>query len=214
MGEEEGGATGTSGLTWVVDPIDGTVNYLYGIPAYAVSVAVVTGDPDPTGPLGGGGRRGAQPRDRRAVPRAPRRRRPADDRRAAPARCGPPAATDLGMALVGTGFGYDASMRGRARRPCSSTCCPGCATSGGTAVRPSTCAAWRPGGSTPTTRRRSTRGTARPASSSPARRGRSSAARSTTCPTRDLVWGAAPGLAAEFGALVRELSARHVGSLG
>src|SRR5688572_13167251 len=32
MGEEEGAATGTSGLTWVVDPIDGTVNYLYGIP--------------------------------------------------------------------------------------------------------------------------------------------------------------------------------------
>ena len=36
MGEEEGSTTGTSGLTWVVDPIDGTVNYLYGIPAYAV----------------------------------------------------------------------------------------------------------------------------------------------------------------------------------
>src|SRR3712207_984922 len=36
-------AVGTSGLTWVLDPIDGTVNYLYGIPAYAVSVAVVAG---------------------------------------------------------------------------------------------------------------------------------------------------------------------------
>ena len=33
-------------------------------------------------------------------------------------------------------------------------------------------------------------------------------------PTRDLVWGAAPGLAEVFGALVRELSARHVGSMG
>ena len=32
-------------------------------------------------------------------------------------------------------------------------------------------------------------------------------------PTRDLVWGAAPGLAAVFGDLVRELSARHVGPL-
>jgi hypothetical protein len=31
-------------------------------------------------------------------------------------------------------------------------------------------------------------------------------------PTRDLVWGAAPGLATVFGDLVRELSARHVGS--
>ena len=48
LGEEEGGAqTGTSGLTWVVDPIDGTTNYLYGIPHYAVSIAVVEGDPDP-----------------------------------------------------------------------------------------------------------------------------------------------------------------------
>ena len=45
LGEEAGLETGTSGLTWVLDPIDGTVNYLYRIPAYAVSVAVVTGDP-------------------------------------------------------------------------------------------------------------------------------------------------------------------------
>ncbi|KRB44913.1 inositol monophosphatase family protein [Terrabacter sp. Root181] len=44
LGEEGADVTGTSGLTWVVDPIDGTVNYLYEIPAYAVSVAVVVGD--------------------------------------------------------------------------------------------------------------------------------------------------------------------------
>ena len=47
LGEEEGHVPGTSGLTWVIDPIDGTVNYLYGIPAYAVSVAVVAGPPSP-----------------------------------------------------------------------------------------------------------------------------------------------------------------------
>lgn len=47
LGEEGGSSGGTSGLTWVVDPIDGTVNYLYGIPHYAVSIAVVEGDPDP-----------------------------------------------------------------------------------------------------------------------------------------------------------------------
>ncbi|WP_025156047.1 inositol monophosphatase family protein [Leifsonia aquatica] len=47
FGEESGGDGGTSGLTWVVDPIDGTVNYAYGIPDYAVSIAVVEGDPDP-----------------------------------------------------------------------------------------------------------------------------------------------------------------------
>ena len=45
LGEEEGGRSGTSGVTWVVDPIDGTVNYLFGIPHYAVSVAAVVGDP-------------------------------------------------------------------------------------------------------------------------------------------------------------------------
>ena len=47
FGEESGAERGTSGLTWVVDPIDGTVNYLYGVPQYAVSVAVVDGEPDP-----------------------------------------------------------------------------------------------------------------------------------------------------------------------
>ncbi|SFQ60928.1 myo-inositol-1(or 4)-monophosphatase [Amycolatopsis arida] len=38
LGEEEGGAPG-EGVTWVVDPIDGTVNFLYGYPWFAVSVA-------------------------------------------------------------------------------------------------------------------------------------------------------------------------------
>src|SRR5699024_716017 len=48
-GEERGGRAGDSGITWVVDPIDGTVNYLYGVPAYAVSVAAVLGDPSSPG---------------------------------------------------------------------------------------------------------------------------------------------------------------------
>jgi len=47
LGEEGGHEPGTSGVTWVVDPIDGTVNYLYGLPAYAVSVAAVVGEPTP-----------------------------------------------------------------------------------------------------------------------------------------------------------------------
>jgi len=47
LGEEGGAAAGSSGLTWVVDPIDGTTNYLYCIPHYAVSIGVVEGDPDP-----------------------------------------------------------------------------------------------------------------------------------------------------------------------
>jgi myo-inositol-1(or 4)-monophosphatase len=107
LGEEGGSTTGTSGLTWVVDPIDGTVNYLYGIPFYAVSIAVVEGDPDPltwtalagavaSPPLGelfhatrgGGAFLGEQP-----------------------IAANPPAPLEL--ALVGTGFAYDAAMRGR-----------------------------------------------------------------------------------------------------
>jgi myo-inositol-1(or 4)-monophosphatase len=47
LGEESGAERGTSGLTWVVDPIDGTVNFLYGIPQWAISIAVVEGEPDP-----------------------------------------------------------------------------------------------------------------------------------------------------------------------
>ena len=44
LGEEEGGSTAAhDGLTWVLDPIDGTVNFVYGIENYAVSVAVQRG---------------------------------------------------------------------------------------------------------------------------------------------------------------------------
>lgn len=38
LGEEGGESPGSSGVRWVIDPIDGTVNYLYGLPAYAVSL--------------------------------------------------------------------------------------------------------------------------------------------------------------------------------
>ena len=47
LGEEGGSGESTSGITWVVDPIDGTVNFLYGIPHYAVSIAAVDGQPEP-----------------------------------------------------------------------------------------------------------------------------------------------------------------------
>jgi myo-inositol-1(or 4)-monophosphatase len=39
LGEEGAERAGTSGVRWVVDPIDGTVNFLYGLPPYAVSIA-------------------------------------------------------------------------------------------------------------------------------------------------------------------------------
>ncbi len=40
LGEEGTSEQGTSGLSWVVDPLDGTVNFLFGIPQWCVSVAV------------------------------------------------------------------------------------------------------------------------------------------------------------------------------
>jgi myo-inositol-1(or 4)-monophosphatase len=43
LGEEGGSSTGTTDVVWVIDPIDGTVNYLYGIPHYAVSIAAQVG---------------------------------------------------------------------------------------------------------------------------------------------------------------------------
>ncbi|MEU0571768.1 inositol monophosphatase family protein [Nonomuraea sp. NPDC005983] len=43
LGEEGGEARGDSGVRWVVDPIDGTVNFLYGLPDWAVSIAVEVG---------------------------------------------------------------------------------------------------------------------------------------------------------------------------
>jgi myo-inositol-1(or 4)-monophosphatase len=39
LGEEGADRAGTSGVRWIVDPLDGTVNYLYGLPGWAVSIA-------------------------------------------------------------------------------------------------------------------------------------------------------------------------------
>lgn len=44
LGEEGGERLGTSGVRWVVDPLDGTVNYLYRIPMWSVSVAAEIND--------------------------------------------------------------------------------------------------------------------------------------------------------------------------
>src|SRR5512141_96273 len=40
LGEEGSDHTGSSGVRWIIDPIDGTVNFVLGLPAYGVSVAV------------------------------------------------------------------------------------------------------------------------------------------------------------------------------
>lgn len=46
LGEEGDDVAGTSGVRWIVDPIDGTVNFLYGLPEYAVSIAAEVAGPD------------------------------------------------------------------------------------------------------------------------------------------------------------------------
>jgi len=106
LGEEGGATGGTSGLTWVVDPIDGTVNYLYGIPHYAVSIAVVEGGADPADwePLAGAvfnpaiGELYTATRGAGAF-LGDTRIRVADP-------------VPLEQALIGTGFAYDAALRG------------------------------------------------------------------------------------------------------
>jgi myo-inositol-1(or 4)-monophosphatase len=105
LGEEGSSRAGTSAVRWVVDPIDGTVNFLYGIPDYAVSIAaevdgevvagavinVVTQELF-TATRGGG-----------ALLTSPRLPAPVA------LRCGAPPSLD--RTLVGTGFGYQAEDR-------------------------------------------------------------------------------------------------------
>ncbi|MDQ7906507.1 inositol monophosphatase family protein [Phytohabitans sp. ZYX-F-186] len=97
---EEYGASGTHGrVRWILDPIDGTVNYLYDLPQYAVSLAaevdgrVVAGvvrnpatGAEWTATLGGGAFHGGT-------------------------RLHGSPQTELAQALVGTGFGYDPARR-------------------------------------------------------------------------------------------------------
>ncbi|HTI22169.1 MAG TPA: inositol monophosphatase family protein [Kutzneria sp.] len=99
LGEEEGGTSSLDGLVWVVDPIDGTVNYLYGLPFYAVSIAAQLDGVSVAGavvePVSGriwtASRGGGSFLDGRPL-------------RAA-------ATTRLDLSLLGTGFSYDHARR-------------------------------------------------------------------------------------------------------
>ena len=106
LGEEGGAGTGSSGLTWVVDPIDGTVNYLYGIPHYAVSIALVEGEPDP---LTWRGLAGVvvNPAVGEVFQAATGDGATLND---VPIRAA--SSVPLGEALIGTGFAYASEMRG------------------------------------------------------------------------------------------------------
>ncbi|NEA40640.1 inositol monophosphatase family protein [Streptomyces sp. SID11385] len=99
LGEEGASREGTSGVRWVIDPVDGTVNYLYGLPSWCVSIAAQRDGETIVGVVdapvrgevyhavrGGGAWLGE---------RALRVRPPAEE----------------GRALVGTGFGYLAERR-------------------------------------------------------------------------------------------------------
>jgi len=112
LGEEGGGASGTSGLSWIVDPIDGTANYVYGIPHYAISIAVVEGEPDPltwTG-LAGCVLNPAIGELFTAV-RGEGARLSTWGGAAAPIRTADP--VPLELALINTGFAYNATTRWR-----------------------------------------------------------------------------------------------------
>lgn len=62
LGEEGASRESSSGITWVIDPIDGTVNYLYGLPAYGVSIAAtVAADRDANDDSVQGSGRGSAP---------------------------------------------------------------------------------------------------------------------------------------------------------
>ena len=103
LGEESGQRPGTSGIRWIVDPLDGTVNYLYGLPLWAVSVAAA----GPDGVLAGAvavpalGTTYAAVRGGGAWSLANGQRRTLAVR-----EC-----RDPGAALVATGFGYRPERR-------------------------------------------------------------------------------------------------------
>ena len=96
---EEGGQTGEATVRWVIDPLDGTVNYLYGLPDWAVSVAAEVSGVVLAGAV-------AVPRRREmftAVLGGGAWLESASGERVA-LRCGP--GVPLDRALVATGFGY------------------------------------------------------------------------------------------------------------
>ncbi len=99
LGEEGADVEGTSGLRWLVDPIDGTTNYVYGHPGFAVSIACEHDGETIAGivsdPLHGdvfeATRGGGALLNGRSIAANP--------------------APELGAALVATGFGYDSGQR-------------------------------------------------------------------------------------------------------
>ncbi|MDA8393081.1 MAG: inositol monophosphatase family protein [Actinomycetota bacterium] len=99
LAEEGGARAGTSGVTWVIDPLDGTVNYLYGLAPFAVSIAARSGEGTFLGVV-------HDPVHGETFTALAGRGAWLDGRRL---RCS--AVKELGLALVGTGFSYARSRR-------------------------------------------------------------------------------------------------------
>lgn len=101
LGEEYGDTAGASSSTvrWVVDPIDGTVNYVYGIPQYSVSIAAQIDGVSVAGVV----RNAATGEEWTAVRGGGAWR---DGQRLSGSRV-----TELSSALIGTGFGYAPQRR-------------------------------------------------------------------------------------------------------
>ena len=93
-------------VRWVVDPLDGTVNYLYGLPDWAVSIAAEVDGTILAGVV-------EVPRYRETFTAVAGQGawlyRSGDSQAAIPLRCA--SGVPLGQALVGTGFGYDSARR-------------------------------------------------------------------------------------------------------
>jgi myo-inositol-1(or 4)-monophosphatase len=101
LGEEGTSSTGSTGVRWVFDPLDGTTNYLYGFPCWAVSIAAEVDGEVVVG-----------------VVHDPLHGETFTAVRGAGAQCNGQllrveGAPELATALVGTGFSYDAVERGR-----------------------------------------------------------------------------------------------------
>jgi len=99
---EEGGETPGGEFRWVVDPLDGTVNYLFGIPAYAVSIACEDASGAVAGVVLDPSRQERFEATRSGWPTL--NGEPVD---------GPRGAESLDVALIATGFGYDPAVRAR-----------------------------------------------------------------------------------------------------
>jgi myo-inositol-1(or 4)-monophosphatase len=108
LGEEGGGPANPAGapagsVTWVLDPIDGTVNFVYGIPAYAVSVGAQVDGESVAGAV-------ADVVGKRVYSAAAGLgAHVTDEEGTHPLRSA--AVDDLSMALLGTGFGYSRQRR-------------------------------------------------------------------------------------------------------